>query len=100
MTAKTTIKVFIPSGAGAPGFAGIVRCLRKDSRVEIFAGDTNPNPYGKVLANEQREINFEYIFWKRKTNSSIVKQFVFENTIVFRGANVGIKIQRYFGIAQ
>ncbi len=52
MTAKTTIKVFIPSGAGAPGFAGIVRCLRKDSRVEIFAGDTNPNPYGKVLANE------------------------------------------------
>ena len=40
MTAKTTIKVLIPSGAGAPGFAGFVRCLRKDTRIEIFAGDT------------------------------------------------------------
>lgn len=51
MTVKSTIRVFIPSGAGAPGFAGIVRCLRKDERIEIFAGDIQSNPYGKAIAD-------------------------------------------------
>ncbi len=51
MNALDNIRVLIPSGAGAPGFAGIVRCLRKDERIEIFAGDVQENPYGKALAD-------------------------------------------------
>ena len=51
MSSTEIIKVFIPSGAGAPGFAGIVRCLKKDERIEIFAGDIQENPYGKALVN-------------------------------------------------
>lgn len=51
MSALDNIRVLIPSGAGAPGFAGIVRCLRKDERIEIFAGDVQENPYGKALAD-------------------------------------------------
>ena len=51
MSAFNNIKVLIPSGAGAPGFAGIIRCLRKDERIEIFAGDVQENPYGKALAD-------------------------------------------------
>ncbi len=51
MSSPDNIRVLIPSGAGAPGFAGIVRCLRKDQRIEIFAGDMQENPYGKALVH-------------------------------------------------
>lgn len=45
------LTVFIPSGAGAPGFAGICRCLRDESTWKILAGDVNENAYGKSLAD-------------------------------------------------
>lgn len=45
------ICIFIPSGAGAPGFAGIIRCLREQSSWRVIAGDTNPLAYGKALAD-------------------------------------------------
>ncbi|MSP57443.1 MAG: ATP-grasp domain-containing protein [Flavobacteriaceae bacterium] len=45
------ICIFIPSGAGAPGFAGIIRCLREQISWRIIAGDTNPLAYGQALAD-------------------------------------------------
>ncbi|MFZ9631679.1 MAG: ATP-grasp domain-containing protein [Bacteroidia bacterium] len=49
---SNAITVFIPSGAGAPGFAGILRCLQTEPNWRIIAGDCQPNPYGKALADE------------------------------------------------
>jgi carbamoyl-phosphate synthase large subunit len=43
--------VLIPSGAGAPGFAGILRCLRADASLRILAGDADPLAYGRTLAD-------------------------------------------------
>jgi len=43
--------VLIPSGAGAPGFAGILRCLRADATLRILAGDADPLAYGRTLAD-------------------------------------------------
>jgi hypothetical protein len=45
------ITIFIPSGAGAPGFAGILRCLQEEPRWRVLAGDMNANAYGKALAD-------------------------------------------------
>jgi carbamoyl-phosphate synthase large subunit len=45
------MKVFIPSGAGAPGFAGIFRCLKENSSMEVYAGDADADAYGKGLAD-------------------------------------------------
>lgn len=49
MVAETC--VFIPSGAGAPGFSGICRCLREESSWKIIAGDVNEHAYGKALCD-------------------------------------------------
>jgi len=49
---NNAITIFIPSGAGAPGFAGIVRCLQSEPNWRIIAGDCQPNPYGKALVDE------------------------------------------------
>lgn len=43
--------VLIPSGAGAPGFAGILHCLRADARLRVLAGDADPLAYGRTLAD-------------------------------------------------
>lgn len=48
---SNAITIFIPSGAGAPGFAGIVRCLQSEPNWRIIAGDSQPNPYGKALVD-------------------------------------------------
>ena len=48
---NNAITIFIPSGAGAPGFAGIVRCLQSEPNWRIIAGDCQPNPYGKALVD-------------------------------------------------
>jgi len=45
------VRILIPSGAGAPGFAGIVRCLRKLPDVYIAAGDSREYVYGSQLAD-------------------------------------------------
>jgi len=49
---SNAITIFIPSGAGAPGFAGILRCLQSEPNWRIISGDCRPNPYGKALADE------------------------------------------------
>lgn len=47
------MRILIPSGAGAPGFGGIVSCLRKAfPEVFILAGDAQEFSYGKKLANQ------------------------------------------------
>jgi len=45
------ISVLIPSGAGAPGFAGISACLREDARIRVVSGDINNEAYGKSLSD-------------------------------------------------
>jgi len=45
------ITVFIPSGSGAPGFAGIAACLREDSRIRLISGDVKADAYGKMLSD-------------------------------------------------
>ena len=49
---NNAITIFIPSGAGAPGFAGIIRCLQSEPNWRIIAGDCQPNPYGKALVDD------------------------------------------------
>ncbi len=48
---KAEISVFIPSGAGAPGFAGISACLRESDSLRLVSGDMNPQAYGKQLSD-------------------------------------------------
>jgi carbamoyl-phosphate synthase large subunit len=50
MSAKQ-ISVFIPSGAGAPGFGGIYHCLKQDPNIVVHAGDQNAQSYGFGLAD-------------------------------------------------
>ncbi len=45
------ITVFIPSGAGAPGFGGILHCLKVDPNLVVHAGDQNAQSYGFGLAD-------------------------------------------------
>lgn len=45
------ISVFIPSGSGAPGFAGIAACLREDPLIRLVSGDMNADAYGKSLSD-------------------------------------------------
>jgi len=45
------VKILIPSGAGAPGFAGIVRCLREIPDVFIVGGDAKEHVYGSALSD-------------------------------------------------
>lgn len=45
------VRILIPSGAGAPGFGGILECLRELSGSSVFCGDIDPNAYGKKMAD-------------------------------------------------
>jgi carbamoyl-phosphate synthase large subunit len=40
------------TGAGAPGAAGIIHCLRQDPSVHIVAVDANPESVGRFLADD------------------------------------------------
>lgn len=44
-------RILIPSGAGSPGFGGIVACLREIPDSEIIAGDIEKLAYGRFLAD-------------------------------------------------
>lgn len=44
-------RILIPSGAGSPGFGGIVECLREIPGVFIVAGDIQKYAYGSSLAD-------------------------------------------------
>lgn len=37
------------TGAGAPGAAGIIRCLKQDNRIRIVLADKNPDAVGRFL---------------------------------------------------
>ncbi len=50
-SALVAVRVLIPSGAGAPGFAGIVKCLREIPSVYIVGGDSKEFVYGKSLSD-------------------------------------------------
>ena len=52
MPSTQNITVFIPSGAGAPGFAGILECLKEDSSIRVIAGDINSEAYGAALCDK------------------------------------------------
>jgi carbamoyl-phosphate synthase large subunit len=43
--------LLIPSGAGAPGFAGILHCLKQAPGIRVLAGDINNQAYGRQLAD-------------------------------------------------
>ncbi len=45
------ITVFIPSGAGSPGFGGIFHCLKSDPNLVIHAGDQSLLSYGFGMAD-------------------------------------------------
>lgn len=44
-------RVFIPSGAGSPGFGGIFESLKEYPGTGVWAGDMNPRAYGRNLAD-------------------------------------------------
>ena len=44
--------IFIPSGAGAPGFAGICKELQLHGGFRVVAGDMRAGVYGATLADE------------------------------------------------
>lgn len=50
MAGDGLIKVLM-TGAGAPGGPGIIKCLRSDPRIELFAGDANPQAAGRYLTD-------------------------------------------------
>lgn len=66
------------TGAGAPGFAGIVKCLRNgDKNIRIICVDVNANAYGQVLTDKFYQIpeaeNVNFI--------SIVEKICFEESV-------------------
>ncbi|HEX4877905.1 MAG TPA: hypothetical protein VFV31_14605, partial [Chitinophagaceae bacterium] len=40
------------TGAGAPGAAGIIKCLRKEKNIHLIAADAKDEVVGKYLADE------------------------------------------------
>lgn len=46
-----SIRVLIPSGGGAPGFSGILNCLRQEPNIVVVAGDMSEDAYGQSLAD-------------------------------------------------
>jgi carbamoyl-phosphate synthase large subunit len=46
------------TGAGAPGAAGVHKCLVQDTRFKIIAADANPNAVGRWLADDFECIPF------------------------------------------
>ena len=40
------------TGAGAPGAAGILRCLSQHSSIKIVGADADPNAVGRFLAKD------------------------------------------------
>jgi carbamoyl-phosphate synthase large subunit len=44
------------TGGGAPGAAGIIRCLQQEPTFKVFAADANPNAVGKHLVDDFKVI--------------------------------------------
>ena len=51
MTSSSTINI-VMTGGGAPGAAGIIKCLMQESNFNIIIADANPNAVGRYLVKE------------------------------------------------
>jgi carbamoyl-phosphate synthase large subunit len=49
------------TGAGAPGAAGIIKCLKQEESFHIVVADANSNAVGRYLNNDPISIGFEHI---------------------------------------
>ena len=49
------------TGAGAPGAAGILKCLQQERSFHVMAADANPDAVGKYLNKDPIAIGFEQI---------------------------------------
>jgi carbamoyl-phosphate synthase large subunit len=63
------------TGAGAPGAAGILRCLHASRDIKIIAADANPNAVGRWLNNDPTGAGFEKIPFALEKN--FVEQLLF-----------------------
>jgi carbamoyl-phosphate synthase large subunit len=57
MTAKAAINILM-TGGGAPGAAGIIKCLHQESYFNIVVADANPKAVGRYLVNDFEKIPF------------------------------------------
>ncbi len=48
--------VVLMTGAGAPGAAGIIRCLKQDKNIHLITADADPDAHGKFLAGNFYQI--------------------------------------------
>jgi carbamoyl-phosphate synthase large subunit len=55
--AKPSINILM-TGAGAPGAAGIIHCLKQESHVHITSADANDEAIGRYLSNDFEKIPF------------------------------------------
>jgi len=55
MTAAKEINILM-TGAGAPGAAGILKCLHSNPEIKVIAADANPNATGRWLNEEFEKI--------------------------------------------
>jgi len=56
------------TGAGAPGAAGILKCLQLNPGIKVIAADANPNAVGRWLNGDLRGTGFEKIPFAREKN--------------------------------
>ena len=56
------------TGAGAPGAAGILKCLQLVPGIKIIAADANPNAVGRWLNGESTSVGFEKIPFAQEKN--------------------------------
>src|SRR5881628_2572097 len=79
----TKINVLM-TGAGAPGAAGILKCLQLHPGITIIAADANPNAVGRWLNAEFEKIPFaqdknfieELLFISEKRNIHVILPLV------------------------
>jgi len=56
------------TGAGAPGAAGILKCLQLDPHIKVIAADANPNAVGRWLNGGSSGSGFEKIPFAHEKN--------------------------------
>ena len=56
------------TGAGAPGAAGILKCLQLDPGIKVITADANPNAVGRWLNGDLMGTGFEKIPFAREKN--------------------------------
>src|SRR5262245_26598368 len=67
MTSEREINILM-TGAGAPGAAGILKCLHANPDFKIITADANPNAIGRWLNGDQTGSAFEKIPFAEEKN--------------------------------